>query len=162
MNSEETLDIRLSGTNVLPVHCIFESDKEGTVSLHAQPGSITMVNGLRISSERPKQLKSGYRIILGDIHVFRFNHPEEVRKTRGSKIVLPSSLKGDVTSNESEEPEAPSGTSSPVPDRPPSPTSSNVDWSYARREAVVARFNGTDVDLDKLDDTDLNRLLWVF
>lgn len=118
-----------------------------------------MVNGLRIGSEKPKQLKSGYRIILGDIHVFRFNHPEEVRKTRDSKIFVPSGLKSEVSSNGHEEAAAQSGTSSPVPDRPASPTSTNVDWSYARREAVVARLNGRDVDLEKLDDADLNRLL---
>lgn len=118
-----------------------------------------MVNGLRIGSDKPKELKSGYRIILGDIHVFRFNNPEEVRKIRDSKLFVPSSLKSEVSSNGHEEVAVPSGTSSPAPDRPPSPTSTNVDWSYARREAVVARLNGKDVDLEKLDDADLNRLL---
>lgn len=158
MDSEETLDIRLSGSNVLPTHCVFESSQDGTVSLHAKPGSMTMVNGLRIGSEVPKQLKSGYRIILGDIHVFRFNHPEEVRKTRDSKALVPSSWKSEVSSNSHDDAIPPSGTSSPVPDRPPSPTASNVDWSYARREAVVAKLNGTDVDLEKLDDGELSRL----
>lgn len=120
-----------------------------------------MVNGLRIGSDKPKQLKSGYRIILGDIHVFRFNHPEEVRKNRHSKIFVPTNLKNAMGSNGYEETAVPSGTSSPVAERPPSPTSINVDWSYARREAVVARLNGTDVDLEKLEDAALNRLLWV-
>lgn len=120
-----------------------------------------MVNGLRIGSDKPKQLKSGYRIILGDIHVFRFNHPEEVRKNRDSKIFVPTNFKNELGSNGHEETAVPSGTSSPVPERPPSPTSTNVDWSYARREAVVTRLNGTDVDLEKLEDAELNRLLWV-
>lgn len=158
VDSDESLDIRLSGANVLPVHCTFESSPDGSVALHAQPGSMTMVNGLRIGSDKPKQLKSGYRIILGDIHVFRFNHPEEVRKNRDSKAFVSSSLKSEVSSNGVEEVVLPSGTSSPVPDSPSSPTASNVDWSYARREAVVARLNGTDVDLDKLDDGELGRL----
>jgi len=34
----------------------------------------------------------------------------------------------------------------------------NADWSYARREAVVARLNGKDVNLDALKDDDLNQL----
>ena len=39
-----------------------------------------MVNGLRI--DRPMQLRSGHRIILGDFHIFRFNNPGEVRAER--------------------------------------------------------------------------------
>lgn len=120
---------------------------------------MTMVNGLRIGSEKPKQLKSGYRIILGDVHVFRFNHPEEVRKTRDSKTLAPSALKHELFSSALEDGNVPSGTSSPGRDRPASPTVSNVDWSYARREAVVAKLNGTDVDLERLEDQELNRLL---
>ncbi len=37
-----------------------------------------MVNGKRVTE--PKQLHSGYRIILGDFHIFRFNHPMEARE----------------------------------------------------------------------------------
>lgn len=37
-------------------------------------------------------------------------------------------------------------------------TAENADWSYARREAVIARLNGTNVNLDKLKDEDLNKL----
>lgn len=33
-----------------------------------------------------------------------------------------------------------------------------VDWSFARREAVVARLNGKNVDLDRLDDGELDNL----
>lgn len=46
------------------------------------------------------------------------------------------------------------------PKRPSSPSESaadGADWNYARREAVVARLNGTDVDLETLGDQDLNR-----
>lgn len=46
------------------------------------------------------------------------------------------------------------------PRRPSSPAESaaeGADWNYARREAVVARLNGTEVDLDTLGDQDLNR-----
>lgn len=34
----------------------------------------------------------------------------------------------------------------------------DADWSYARKEAVVARLNGANVNLDKLRDDDLNKL----
>ena len=50
------------------------------------------------------------------------------------------------------------GSSSPAT-RPESPEDGTpIDWSYARREAVVARLNGKDVNLDKLKDDELNRL----
>lgn len=166
MDSEETLDIRLSGPNVLPIHCYFESSVDGQVELHAMPGSTTMVNGLRIGSGKPKRLRSGYRIILGDIHVFRFNHPEEVRKTRDEKGVSHSGLRESILAGEvgkspvlnGDEDGHISGASSPAM-RPPSPTTSAVDWNYARKEAVVAKLNGADVDLDKLEDIELNSLL---
>lgn len=93
------------------------------------------------------------------MHVFRFNHPEEVRKNRDSKIIGPSGLSNEIRSpllSQIEEEEA-SRSSSPAL-RPASPTTSHVDWNYARKEAVVARLNGTDVDLDKLEDQELNKL----
>lgn len=51
------------------------------------------------------------------------------------------------------------GTSSPAT-RAESPlsTTEDADWSYARREAVIARLNGSEVNLDNLKDEDLNRL----
>lgn len=51
------------------------------------------------------------------------------------------------------------GYSSPA-NRPDSPMSmlEDADWSYARKEAVVARLNGANVNLDKLRDDDLNKL----
>ena len=156
-DNPEHLDIRLSGGNVLATHCTFESAPNGAVELHALPNSMTMVNGLRIGSDKPKRLQSGYRIILGDVHVFRFNHPEEVRKNRDSRAIGPSGLQNELRSPHLNGAEDESRTSSPAA-RPTSPTASNVDWNYARREAVVARLNGTDIDLDKLEDGDLNKL----
>lgn len=64
----------------------------------------------------------------------------------------------------------PDRISSPRPDggmfsRPDSPSESatsgaaeDVDWSFARREAVVARLDGSDINLDQLADSDLNTL----
>jgi kinesin family protein 1 len=42
-------------------------------------------------SLQPQTLRSGYRLILGDYHVFRFNHPEEVRQHR-EKVRLAASV----------------------------------------------------------------------
>ncbi|KAI9484614.1 hypothetical protein BDB00DRAFT_854270 [Zychaea mexicana] len=77
--SDTPAEIRLSGSNIQEEHCVFENGN-GTVTLHPNEGSLTMVNGMRIAE--PRRLKSGYRIILGDYHFFRFNHPEEVRRER--------------------------------------------------------------------------------
>lgn len=55
-----------------------------------------------------------------------------------------------------------SGNNSPAlrPDSPISAASGAdaADWQFARREAVVARLNGTDVNLDNLADADLTSL----
>ncbi|KAI7874930.1 kinesin-domain-containing protein [Lichtheimia hyalospora FSU 10163] len=78
-SSESTAEIRLSGPNIQDMHCIFENDN-GNVTLIPNDGSLIMVNGMRIDEAR--RLKSGFRIILGDRHYFRFNHPDEVRRER--------------------------------------------------------------------------------
>jgi kinesin family protein 1 len=52
IDSTETLDIRLSGASVLSVHCYFETLPDGSVTIHAVDGGTTMVNGLRIGSDK--------------------------------------------------------------------------------------------------------------
>lgn len=115
---------------------------------------------IRLVFQQPKRLRSSYRIILGDLHVFRFNHPEEVRRNRDSRAFGTSPLvKSDTIEDlKAEEESGTSGVSSPAR-RPASPTASAADWKYAAREAVISRLNGTDIDLDSLEDSDLNRLL---
>lgn len=81
------------------------------------------------------------------------SHPEQVRKARdagSARTELRSPLIDEIED---------AGTSSPAT-RPESPmsTAENADWSYARREAVVARLNGANVNLDELRDEDLNQL----
>lgn len=82
-----------------------------------------------------------------------YSHPEEVRKARQSKSR--QELRSPLV-----DPADDGGTSSPGGIRPDSPVElgDTVDWSYARREAVVARLNGRDVNLDQLNDGDLNQL----
>lgn len=77
------------------------------------------------------------------------SHPEEVRKAREGKVR--QELRSPLIDSYDD-----SGVSSPAT-RPDSPMS-NADWAFARREAVVARLNGKDVNLDQMTDNDLNRL----
>lgn len=143
--------ILLSGSTILAEHCTFEN-VDGVVTLHANKAdSMTMVNGKKISPDEPKRLRSGYRIILGEDfrHVFRFNHPEEVRRAR-DKVRMASTM-GDETivGDESSRPDSPSGSDT---------NEGDVDWSYARREAAMARLNGQDVNFDALNEDDLEKL----
>ncbi|KAE8260456.1 hypothetical protein A4X13_0g318 [Tilletia indica] len=151
-NDEGSAQIRLSGTNILAEHCFIEN-ADGVVTLHALPNSMTMVNGKRVSPEEPRRLRSGYRVILGDFHVFRFNHPEEVRKARDR-------VKSTLAMSSGEGGTEVSGMDSPLtrPDSPASADAADVDWTYARREAAMARLNGQDVDFDKLGEEDLDKL----
>ncbi|KAA1125097.1 kinesin-like protein Klp8 [Puccinia graminis f. sp. tritici] len=154
----EPCDIRLSGRNILAQHCHFESDKEtGAVELFSHPNAPTMVNGQRLSPGKPRKLRSGYRVILGDYHIFRFNHPEEVRKHR-EKVNTASEpgaeLRSPLTNDHN-------GSASPL-HRPDTPTSSSVidpqDYHYARREAVISKLNGTEVNLDEMDEAEFEKL----
>lgn len=166
IDTADSLDIRLSGSKVLPLHCFFENTGDGNVELHALPGGTTMVNGLRVNSSKPKQLKSGYRLIVGDQHFFRFNNPEEVRKARGSTpgtsgLSQSMSMEGleDKAAQLIDDDEDPPKRFDTPEQRPVSPTASAVDWNYARREAVLAKLHGQEVDLDHLDDRELDTLL---
>ncbi|KAI9491045.1 hypothetical protein BDB00DRAFT_789841 [Zychaea mexicana] len=149
-------DIRLSGSNILDEHCSFENNN-GTVTITPNPESVTMVNGMRIYE--PQRLRSGYRIILGDYHIFRFNHPEEVRRERGlQKVAVENAMGGNNNAAEDDErPESPTESASMI-------SSEVIDWNYARREAVLnyyaneSNFGGMkDEDLEKLYD-DITRI----
>lgn len=72
-------EIRLDGSRILSHHCMFDN-VDNVVTIIPSPGAAVMVNGLRINE--PKRLRSGFRIILGDFHIFRFNHPMEARAER--------------------------------------------------------------------------------
>ncbi|OAD69615.1 hypothetical protein PHYBLDRAFT_135717 [Phycomyces blakesleeanus NRRL 1555(-)] len=146
--------IRLSGTNILEEHCFFENEAN-IVTLHPGKDSLTMVNGMRIL--QPKRLKSGYRIILGDYHIFRFNHPEEARKERDTLLRRTSSLNGHNNLAISR-PESP--TVSIMSDRESVPQFSDiVDWNFARREAALCSYNtGENSTIVHMPDEDLERL----
>ncbi|KAG2171295.1 hypothetical protein INT43_002917 [Umbelopsis isabellina] len=134
--SNVNADIRLTGPNILDKHCYFENTN-GTVVLFPSADSMTMVNGRRI--KEATKLSSGYRIILGDYHVFRFNNPEEVRRERNlQKSVVSSNL---------------SATEEPFK-RPESPTMAEpADWRFAQREAIL-----NESDFGDMDDEELEKL----
>ncbi|KAG9294943.1 hypothetical protein G9A89_017737 [Geosiphon pyriformis] len=147
--SDAQADIRLSGTNILENHCHFEN-KDGLVTLHPGSCSTTMVNGIRISKSR--KLKSGFRIILGDYHVFRFNHPDEVRKERAkSKLSISTDIKLNPNEENVKGPDSPASTASMM-------SEAVIDWNFAKREAAAN--SSSNLVPETLPDEDLNRMMY--
>ncbi|KAK0166439.1 hypothetical protein PV328_004859 [Microctonus aethiopoides] len=72
-------DIQLCGPYILSEHCVFEN-YEGVITLIPKSGALIYVNGREVSESIV--LKTGSRVILGKNHVFRFNHPDQVRERR--------------------------------------------------------------------------------
>ncbi|KAL5596681.1 hypothetical protein BROUX41_006626 [Berkeleyomyces rouxiae] len=165
-NADQSVNIRLNGSRILHEHCVFDNASDGTVTVIPHEGASVMVNGKRISE--PKQLHSGYRVILGDFHIFRFNHPTEAREERAQQSLLRQS----ITANQLANMGSPSSAhrhghghertfSRALSDmgsdsRPDSPKRDN-DWSFARREAASAIL-GTDQNFASLTDEELNAL----
>ena len=159
-----TSEIRLNGSKILNNHCTFEN-LDGLVTLVPQDGAAIMVNGLRV--EKPTRLRSGNRIILGDFHIFRFNHPQEARAERKEQSLLRHSVTASQLDSPSPRP-AHSRTTSRIdgdtdvdssrPNSPmPSRNSRDSDWSYARREAASAIL-GADQKITHLADDELDAL----
>lgn len=164
-----TAEIRLNGSKILHEHCTFENI-DGIVTVVPKDNAGVMVNGLRI--ERPKRLRSGYRIILGDFHIFRFNHPQEARAERaeqgsllrhtmnasdfGSPSLRPAYERArSSTSRRASDPESDEArATSPAPFRG---TGRDSDWAFARREAVTAVL-GADQKIASLTDDELDML----
>ncbi|KAG9232820.1 kinesin motor domain-containing protein [Amylocarpus encephaloides] len=169
-NSAQASEIRLNGSRILDEHCTFEN-VDNVVTLIPKEGSAVMVNGKRIMEA--KRLRSGYRVILGDFHIFRFNHPMEARAERAE-----SSLRHSIIASQIQDYDRISPSPSPRPghertfskatseadwegSRPDSPMPSqrgrDSDWSFARREAAGAIL-GTDKQITGLTDEELNLL----
>ncbi|KFH65672.1 kinesin family member 1/13/14 [Podila verticillata NRRL 6337] len=162
LESSSPADIRLSGTNIGDAHCYFENN-DSVVTVHPGKSSVTMVNGLRIS--KPKRLRSGFRIILGDYHIFRFNHPEEVRRERDLQSSPDASKTSSPNTANTNHPNRPNSMEDDRPeDRPDSPISSAsvmsefVDWNYARKEAVIHAHMLSESNINHLKDQDLDVL----
>ncbi|KAG6830964.1 hypothetical protein H0H92_013676 [Tricholoma furcatifolium] len=158
LDSEKPATIRLSGDNIMEEHCHFDN-LDGKVTIQCLPDSITFLNGKQLvpgqtrfnDGQQSHKLRSGFRIILGDNHVFRFNNPEEVRRQR-DRVAAKSNLSISIAAGEIE------GETSTRPDSPTSSTDEiDVDWNFAKREAALTRL-GLDPTLDNLPDDDLNKL----
>ncbi|KAI4189543.1 MAG: hypothetical protein L6R41_001397 [Letrouitia leprolyta] len=163
-DSSANTEIRLNGSKILKDHCSFEN-ADGFVTLIPKENAAVMVNGLRVCE--PKRLRSGNRIILGDFHIFRFNHPQEARAERKEQSLLRHS----VTASQLGSPVPRPGHSRAIsradsdvdgessrPESPqPSKASRDSDWSFARREAASAIL-GTDQKISHLTDDELDSL----
>ncbi|KKK19009.1 hypothetical protein P175DRAFT_0438927 [Aspergillus ochraceoroseus IBT 24754] len=145
MDQGSHVEIRLNGSKILPSHCTFEN-VDNVVTIVPSEGAAVMVNGLRI--DKPTRLKSGFRIILGDFHIFRFNHPQEARAERVEQSLLRHSVTtsqlGSPALNKTHDRNLSKAGSdlewdSNRADSPmPSQRGRESDWFYARREAVSA------------------------
>ena len=160
-------EIRLNGSKILHQHCTFENlDNIVTVIPHG--GAAVMVNGIR--HDQRKRLRSGNRIILGDFHIFRFNHPMEAKAERAEQSLLRHSVTASQMNSPTPTMFRPghergssrtvsefevdySRTGSPLPFS----RSRDSDWSLARREAASAIL-GTDEKIAHLTDDELDVL----
>ncbi|KAB8356678.1 hypothetical protein FH972_024254 [Carpinus fangiana] len=166
-----TAEIRLKGSKILQEHCIFQN-KDGVVSVIPHEDAAVMVNGLKI--DKTRRLHSGYRVILGDFHIFRFNNPQEARAERAAEgSLLKQSLTVDDIDSPSEHRSSSHNRSLSTFSRldseadtertgagSPSPYMSNgqdYDWSFARREAAGAIL-GEDKQIASLTDEQLDAL----
>lgn len=167
----QTAVIRLNGSQILAEHCDFEN-ADGKVTIIPKETAGVMVNGVRIS--KPRLLKSGHRIILGDFHIFRFNNPQEARAERAD--IGTSLLRHSVTPSQLQ---SPSPAPRPGHDRsfstisiansdfdPDSPRAGSPalwqrgresEFTYARREALTALV-GSDKRVEDLGDDEFEAL----
>lgn len=167
----QTAIIRLNGSQILADHCSFENVDNRVTVIPKETASV-MVNGVRIN--KPRVLKSGHRIILGDFHIFRFNNPQEARAERAD--IGTSLLRHSVTPSQLN---SPSPAPRPGHDRSFSTISvANSDFdsdspragspalwqrgresefTYARREALTALV-GSDKRVEDLADEEFDAL----
>ncbi|VVC24967.1 Hypothetical protein CINCED_3A008357 [Cinara cedri] len=122
--SKVTQDIRLCGSYIQREHCRFENCN-GIVTLLPIKDALCYVNGRELTE--PIVLKTGSRVILGKNHVFRFNHPEQVRERREHKNKTEGAVENikEITSKS----EKCSPAETPV-------SNEYVDWNFAQIELL--------------------------
>ncbi|KAI9591855.1 hypothetical protein BDF19DRAFT_453694 [Syncephalis fuscata] len=154
MEDETDAEIKLSGSKIVPNHCHFENEI-GKVTLHPGDGGTVLVNGQQIDTA--KRLRSGFRIVLGGHHIFRFNNPEEARRSLSKKDLI-RTMHHEENVDVDGTTVVTNGYDMGRPDSPTSEvasmTSEVADWNYARREARLGSVAGSDVlnDLDIRSD----------
>ncbi|KAG8530758.1 uncharacterized protein KY384_004115 [Bacidia gigantensis] len=163
-NPSDHTEIRLNGSRILSEHCSFENEN-GQVTLIPREDAAIMVNGQSVS--KPFRLRSGNRIILGDFHIFRFNHPQEAREERKEQSLLRHSVTVSQLGSPAQRPmhsrmqskvdsDIESDLSRPESPMPPK-SNRESDWSFARREAANAIL-GADQKITHLADDELDAL----
>ncbi|XP_071491497.1 kinesin-like protein KIF1A [Diadema antillarum] len=150
-----TQDIQLSGSYISEEHCMIEN-KDGQVTLMPFDGCMCYVNGTKITE--PTVINSGYRIILGKYHVFRFTNPEQARQERElSQHEMPmteadgkgreevvgggtvsSGTRGQGDGGDSDSVTGVAAPSSPTVDQP-----ERHDWAFAQNELL--QLQGIDI-----------------
>ena len=115
-NAAVPQDIKLNGTHIMSEHCIFEN-RNGRITLIPCNDALCFVNGKQV--DRPLELRTGSRVILGKYHVFRFQHPIQARENRDRR--------------------------SPCTDTPMGPLQA-VDWTFAQMELLEKQ--GIDLKLE--------------
>ncbi|KIX01315.1 uncharacterized protein Z518_09040 [Rhinocladiella mackenziei CBS 650.93] len=163
VDSSEASEIRLNGSKILDHHCKLEN-VDNVVTIIPNEGAAVMVNGVRV--DKPRRLRSGNRIILGDFHIFRFNNPLEAKAERAERSLLRHS----VTASQLNSPtpflpgherswSAAGSEFDGDSSRAQSPGLSNrdADWFFARREAAGALL-GSDPKITQLTDEELDNL----
>ncbi|XP_033229959.1 kinesin-like protein unc-104 isoform X4 [Belonocnema kinseyi] len=113
-------DIQLCGPHILSEHCVFENH-EGIITLIPRKGALIYVNGREVTDSII--LKTGSRVILGKNHVFRFNHPDQVRERR--EKTSPAETQGNVEAVET------------------------VDWNFAQIELLEKQGIDLKVEMEK-------------
>jgi kinesin family protein 1 len=147
-NSQSDASIKLEGAKIFYRHCVFENCNKVTLT-PCSPKASVIVNGRQIQEETI--LHSGYRIIIGGTHVFRFNHPQEALTHRkrlsagspmsrnGSPLSSPAKQSGDV-------------------DMLGGSLGSYPDWEYALNELADNLLLENDNKISNLDDETFLRL----
>jgi len=160
-----TAEIRLNGSKILHEHCSFENI-DGVVTVVPREGAAVMVNGVRI--DKPKRLRSGYRVILGDFHIFRFNHPLEAKAERAengsllrhsinaSDLPTPTRPRHERNMSTVSQMDSDNGFDSPR-QFSPRQKATDSDWSFARREAVSNQL-GSEPQIKAMTDDELDVL----
>ncbi|KAJ8919696.1 hypothetical protein NQ315_006224, partial [Exocentrus adspersus] len=83
LGSSPSVDIRVQGTGVLPIHCHIENS-EGSVTIYPLSEN-TSIDGERVTG--PTRLSQGVMLTIGRSNYLRFNHPAEAKLM---KSVLPN------------------------------------------------------------------------
>ncbi|KAJ1672904.1 hypothetical protein EV182_006263, partial [Spiromyces aspiralis] len=116
VGSSINCDIKLSASDIQDRHCWFErSDKDESVTVN--PSGNVFVNGRLIRG--PQQLHSGYRVVIGSYHVFRFNNPLEARRQKQAEaagLELPGGGRGVLPQIEVTDSDSVSRPTSPMND----------------------------------------------